>query len=142
MQTIQANTFTPLYDEVEDRIRLIVNYQDFQNRIDFMITRRFMVKLIHSMQDFYSLYYDGIKKNQEQTIEKLVSKTQTEDISFYKKDEVLLLEVKLSFDDPFTIVEFKGKTVTAVSKVNAFVLDALIKNLIKSIPKYDWGLYF
>ena len=39
-KTILANTFTPLYDELEDRIRIVVNYQDIQNRIDFVITRK------------------------------------------------------------------------------------------------------
>jgi len=30
-------TITPIYDEIEDRIRLTINYQETQNRIDLMI---------------------------------------------------------------------------------------------------------
>lgn len=38
---IVGTTFTPLYNPIEDRICLVINYQDPYARADFMITRSF-----------------------------------------------------------------------------------------------------
>ena len=42
---VSALVFTPLYDQLEDRIRLVINYSDYDNRIDIMITRNFILDL-------------------------------------------------------------------------------------------------
>ena len=51
-KVISAQTFTPVYDELEDRIRLSVNYQDVNNRIDFLITRNLIINLLPSIEEF------------------------------------------------------------------------------------------
>ena len=144
MKTVQAYTFTPLYDEVEDRVKLIVNYQDFENRVEFMITRRFMIKLIPTLEDFYTAQYGKSQDNIiiDKNNNEFISKTKAEDISFYKKDELLLTEVNISLEKPYTILQFKSSNITAVGGFDAISLDAFIKNLIKSIPKLEWGVLF
>jgi hypothetical protein len=54
---IIAQTFTPIYDEVEDRIRVVINYQDIMNRVDYMITRKFILNIIPTIDEFILKHY-------------------------------------------------------------------------------------
>ena len=56
-KTIYIQTLTPLYDKVEDRIRLSINYQDIANRIDLMITRAFILQLLPIFEEFIYKHY-------------------------------------------------------------------------------------
>jgi hypothetical protein len=53
---IKAQTFTPMYSQSEDRIRLVINYADYSNRIDLWLTRAFLLKLIPTIEDCLDQY--------------------------------------------------------------------------------------
>ncbi len=142
MHSVIAKTFTPFYDEIEDRIKLIVNYQNFNNRVDLMITRKFIIKLIPSLEEFYSLYYKNSINTVNNDSNKFFSPTQIEDISLYQKENLLLTEVNVNFNNGITNMEFKTSSVTVVSAFNQQTLHAFISNLKNSIPKIGWGIGF
>ena len=147
MKKIVAKSFTTLYDEVEDRIRLIVNYQDFNNRVDFMITRKFTIELLPTLEEFYHSHYGEItieyNINKKKTFDKkLLEKTQVEDIKLYQKNSILLKEVKLYFKQPLTVIEFKSMSVTVVATFNINTLKIFILNFRNAIPIVGWGIGF
>ena len=95
MQTIEAKTFTVFYDEQEDRLRLVVNYQDFEKRYDFMITRAFTIKIIPSLEKFILDNID-IEEDKVYSRASYNRKTDNSDLILYKKREGLLKGLNIS----------------------------------------------
>jgi hypothetical protein len=141
---IEAKTFTPIYDSVEDRIRLIINYEDMQNRVDMMITRAFIIKLIYLIEDYLANnFISDDTKLQEQTEQNYTTKTKDEYIDLTIQEE-LLLEVNLTLleDKKNVLFTLNSKNITTKSILNKDILKLFVENLKKSIPKYDWGIHF
>jgi hypothetical protein len=46
-----ANQFTAVYDEKEDRLRLIINI-NYPTRYDFWITRKFLIDIMDNLQTY------------------------------------------------------------------------------------------
>lgn len=65
--TVAAHTFTTLYSELEDRLRLIINYADYSKRIDFWITRAFLLKLAPSWEEYSYRYSTAQMSNSSDT---------------------------------------------------------------------------
>lgn len=157
MKNIIAQTFTPTYDPIEDRIRLAINYQDAQNRVDFMITRSFILELIPTIQEFIFKNYPDedydftISKNsnnsQSQTEDKkqnsdFVSPTDSTNFELYRQDEELLREINLSCDPntKLTTLTLSSQNNKAQTQLN-FLLLTQITDIIKSaIPNIKWGI--
>ena len=110
MKNIDAISFTPRYDQVEDRIRLAINYNSIENRVDFMLTRSFILRLFPTCDDFMLKHYNYDKdlealetpKNNAQPkqttkpkpLEKqLTSKTDTTDLKLYQQNDELIMGV-------------------------------------------------
>jgi len=145
-----AKTFTPIYDELEDRIRLIVNYQDMPNRVDFMITRNFVIKLIPSIDDYIFKYYDDIAIT-EQTVSSSantntksnnISKTDKTDLSFLHTGDKLLTSINLSYhpNSKKTTIKFYSKDVEAKATLDSYNFQQIIKIIKKTIPNFKWGI--
>ena len=147
MKEIAANSFTPIYDEIEDRLRLVINYQDMPNRVDFMITRNFIINLLPSADEFIIKYY-GEDDNTPQEVlsssklEKGLSKTDNVNLELFKTDEELLLEVNFSFDknSKNTLLRLSSKNITSKSILEPKMLNQIFKAIKKSIPNFKWGL--
>jgi hypothetical protein len=146
---IQANTFTPLYDEVEDRIRLVLNYQDISNRIDLMITRSFIINLISSVDDFVFQHYGDISPKLDNiTIDQTSPKTkhteQTDQTNlqlYYEKDQLLTkLDLKYDQDTKHTTIVFTTKDSVSAATMDATMLQALFDSIKKAIPNFKWGI--
>ena len=143
---IEAKTFTPIYDSVEDRIRLIINYEDMQNRVDMMITRAFIIKLIYMIEDYLENNFSKAQTIEEQKLEpekKYTTETKDEYIDLTIQEE-LLLEVNLTLleDKKNILFTTSSKNITTKSIFNKEILELFLQNLKKSIPKYDWGIHF
>ncbi len=149
---IIANTFTPLYDALEDRIRVVINYQDAQNRVDLMITRSFILNLIPTAEEFILKHYsiepliDGDSKNLEFEVKArengTLSKTDTTDLELFRSSEELLVEINFSFDatTSHTTVTFTSKNITAKATLDALILQKIFHHIKQAIPYIKWGI--
>lgn len=147
---IIAKTFTPVYDEIEDRLRVVINYEDMANRIDFMITRNFILNLIPSAEDYMTKYYGvtefeqnvQIQNEQAKDKERSFSKTDGANFELLKTDEALLREVNFSFDQKTknTVLRFSGKNISASVVVNADMLQQIFNVIKSAIPYIRWGI--
>lgn len=148
METVTARTFTPFYDEMEDRIILVINYEDVQNRVDLMITRNFILKILPALDEFILRYCDENistvtqTTQQEQSTDNTLTKTNTENLTFYAKEKELLNELNLSYLSDKAAVSLKFSTskttIQAVLGCDAFA--KFIQALKSSIPNISWGI--
>ncbi|MEA2099207.1 MAG: hypothetical protein U9P72_03660 [Campylobacterota bacterium] len=149
MKNISANTFTPIYDQVEDRLRLVINYQDIQSRVDFMITRSFILNLIPAAEEFIDKHYPDeillndttVKTNFNVQENTGVSKTDNTNLELLRTQEELLLEVNFSFDinTKQTVITFSSKNVIAKAVLDSNTMQQTISVIKSSIPYIQWG---
>jgi len=142
-QIIKAKTFTPIYDEIEDRIRLVINYKDPYNRIDLMITRAFIIRLIPMLEEYLENNFN-ISLESNKDIKKdinFTTKTDTDYIDFILKEE-LLKEVNISLleDKTNILMKFSSKSCEVNALINSNILKELVKNIKSAIPKFSWSL--
>lgn len=150
---ISAQTFTPVYDELEDRIRLSINYQDVNNRIDFLITRNLIINLLPSIEEFMTRHYDyedtqetittQKMSNDEVEENKILSKTNSANFALNLTIEDLLVKVDLSFDKntQHTLLFFTSKkNHKAQAVLDKNLLLQIIKIIKSSIPTLKWGI--
>ena len=141
---IEIKTFTCIYDEKEDRIRLAINYQDPVGRVDFMITRKFVLKLFPVLEDTYYKHFENIAssvvaKNSD------VNNTKTDDVMFQLSMDrsELLHKVDLKFDEKsksLTLVLY-GNDAKASARMDANSYKSFLKILQTSVPSFSWGIH-
>ena len=154
-KTIFAKTFTATYDIYEDRIRFVINYQDIDRRVDFMISRRFMINIIPSIDEFIYKYYSDnptikTQPNHPTPYEipqipkdpKIVSPTQNSDLELLKRDGELLHKIDLSYNPKTkqTTLLFHSSTHRVKAILDTQTLPQVINMLKKSIPYFSWGI--
>ena len=148
MKNIAAKTFTPIYDQVEDRLRLVINYQDIQNRVDFMITRNFILNLIPSAEEFMDKHYmeDTVNtivepKTKAQSNEG-ISKTDGVNLELLRTSEELLLEVNFSFNPSTkqTTITFSSKNIQSLAVLDSSMMQQTFKVIKSAIPFLKWGI--
>jgi hypothetical protein len=151
IKEILAQTFTPQYDEIEDRIRLVVNYQDIENRVDFMITRNFILNLIPTIDEFILNHYSNnlhdealfTTSNFEKNGENNLSQTDNSNLELLKTEDQLLVKVNLSYDQNSknTVLSLYSKNhIIAKASVDSNMLQQILKVIKKSIPNFRWGI--
>lgn len=150
-KSIIAKTFTPKYDEEEDRLRVVVNYEDVYNRVDFMITRSFMLNLAPTADDFILQYY-ALEQKRVDAAELILSidnkedktmlQTNDIDLELFRTDEELLIKVNFSYqkDSNKTAVTFFSKNVTAEILLDGKMLQQIFTLIKSAIPYYKWGI--
>lgn len=156
-EIIKIQSLTPVYDKVEDRIRLCANYQDIKNRIDFMVTRAFMIDLLFNLDKYLLTYYpndvitktiiedtvdtttskEDNTKTSTRTPKKNITKTLNEDIELYRKKEDLLVNLQLKYNksNQLTTINFTSKANEQASLVlNALNLQQILWSIKRTIP--------
>ncbi|MEA3383712.1 MAG: hypothetical protein U9Q20_03425 [Campylobacterota bacterium] len=154
-KTILANTFTPMYDNIEDRLRVVINYDDLKNRVDLMITRGFILNLIPSIDDYIFQYYEievEIETEDKQPIQnennkssknkQTISKTDNTNLNLYKQDDELLLKVDLTYlkESKQTLIVFSSKETIVKSQLDSEMFQQIIKIIKSNIPYMKWGI--
>ena len=158
---ILVETFTPMYDSFEDRIKLIINYQNIEKRVDLMLTRSFIINFIPAFDDYLLEYYNedktenaveeetitqvshnnGNEKNQE---EKKSSITQTDqtNIKLLEKEPELLTKIDFLFDKKTkqTTLLFTTKKTIVKTTLSKKMLEQLIQTIRIAIPNFSWGI--
>jgi len=144
LTVIKALTFTPMYSQTEDRIRLIINYADYNQRIDLWLTRAFLLKLIPTIEDCLD-QYDTTPLNsqvQQQTEQNAQSKTDGPTLTMTEKEGFLVHTVDITYhkeNQQFSLV-FKTAQHQVISTLNGPLLRTILKSIFASIPKIDWGI--
>jgi len=148
---IKAQTFTPTYDGVEDRIRLSINYQDIHNRVDLMITRSFILNLLPSAEEFFLKRYarefstsqkQGTAQEQLKSEQKIVSTTDMPNLELLKREDELLREVHFSIDPKtkHTNIVLETNTTKVTATLDARMFEKLFDVLKNSLPFIKWGI--
>lgn len=163
-KTIKALSFTPKYDELEDRIRISINYDDFSNRVDLMMTRSFMLKLFPVVDDYIQKFYNeelGINHPVNPKLEELrstdfvnskpkeninetsaTSVTDGSNLELYKQEDELLIEVKFSFskETQMSIVVFETKHTQVSSTLDIRSIKQIFTIIKATTPFFSWGI--
>ncbi|WP_151901173.1 hypothetical protein [Sulfurimonas hydrogeniphila] len=145
-KTVTAQTFTPIYDVVEDRIRFVINYEDIHNRIDFMITRNFILDLIPTAQEFLEKHFSldtPIRTIQENKNSAVSARTETDGVNLelYRTKEELLMEVNFTLQAKNEIkISLASQNILATAVVDAFVMQEIFHVLKSAIPNINWGI--
>ncbi|MDD2830115.1 MAG: hypothetical protein PHW18_11120 [Sulfuricurvum sp.] len=143
MNTILAKTFTPFYSESEDRIRLVVNYADYENRFDLWLTRAFLLKLLPTIEECLDQYGTGAELVQlQQSNANVETKTDSSTLSITEKKGHLVYSVDLTFkptNNTFEIV-FKTDEAHVISTLNELLLKTVLKSIFNSMPLISWGI--
>lgn len=147
---IIGNTFTPLYDTIEDRMRLVINYEDIDNRRDIMITRSFIIDLIPAIDDFILQHYGdnlieedyfSIDSSQRLSTQNITN-TDTANLQLYHKRDELISKIDISYDKAS-----QNSTITIITKdsmvksvLNEIMLEQFLKSIKRKIPYFLWGI--
>jgi len=143
MDSIKVKTFTPIYDEIEDRIRLIINI-DQLNRVDLMITRAFIIKIIPLLEEFYEKHYKKFAEDKVKIENSSKKNDNTSNMTIVKIETELLMSINLTFNkkSKFTQIELIGQKRKVTAILNEDLMYSFIKLLKGAIPKFSWGLGF
>lgn len=138
---IQAKTFTCTYVEREDRLLLTINYQDIENRVDFWITRAFLLKLLPYFFE-HTTHEQIVCKEQNQLSEKNLSSTDNSTFQLTQKDPILLDSVDFKKIENSLQIIFKNtqNNIFAGAILDEISLNSFVNVLTSNAPKYEWGI--
>lgn len=146
-RVIQAQTFTPYYSAYEDRIRLVINYADYDSRIDLWLTRAFLLKLFPTMEEVMLRYKPdvaspAIAQAHSSAANAASTPTDAGSLAVMEKEGVLIESVDITYKSEIEKYElcFKTKSVHTVALLDAKTLQLLMESLIKAAPTLEWGI--
>ncbi len=136
-KVIQANTFTCGYIESEDRLLLSINYTDIINRVDFWITRNFLLKLLPHFFD-YTIALDSLDIQSFSNVE-----TDRESYEFNMKEPILLESVDITRGKTGFRIIFKNlkNNIFCIALFDQEHFDRFVNLVINASPKMQWGIY-
>jgi len=129
-----AKQFTPIYDEREDRIRLIFNI-NYPTRYDMWITRNFLIKLIYSLDEYI------IEEKETSNINSTNTSNSTENkIYLPTNSQIKLLEsFQITPINNNYLIRFSDTEQTIETTLTKEELSKLLKALVKIIQNV-WGI--
>ncbi|MDD5717125.1 MAG: hypothetical protein PHW64_04915 [Sulfuricurvum sp.] len=141
---IRAQTFTPMYSQTEDRIRLVINYADYANRVDLWLTRAFLLKLIPSIDDCLDGYETTAPSSEVQKQTDKTAQTQTDapTLTMTEKQGYLVHAVDITHhkeSQQFSLL-FKTEQPQVRATLTAPLLRTVLKSIFAAIPKIEWGI--
>jgi len=145
LRQIKIKTITPRYDILEDRIRLSLNHNDIQNQIDFMLTRKFILNLLPSYEEYMLKVYNKEmqeKKYNNQKKQQGARLDNHNNLEPYQHNAELLLSIQFSFipKDKLTILKFSTTHTEAIATLNLQDLINVFSLIKSTIPYFDWSV--
>ena len=162
-----AKTFTPFYDPTEDRIKLVINYQSADKRIDFMITRAFIINFVPAFDDYLLQYYpqealasqkelsslkvthavtetynDKESHPQQKEESKTITPTDNVNMQLFTQEPELLIKIDFIYDknSKNTTLIFSSTRSTATAALTYLMMEQLIGTIKTAIPNFSWGI--
>jgi len=135
---IEAKTYTCHYIDKEDRLLLTINYQDIEKRIDFWITRAFLVKLL-------PYFFDYVMVEKEETTNNAQSTKPTDNSTFALTQQKPILLESIDFealDNNGMKIVLKNleKNIYCVAVLDKNRFKSFVELLTKTAPTFDWGI--
>jgi len=134
-KVITAKQFSSIYDEKEDRIRLIINL-NYPDRYDLWITRKFLIDIMDNVQT----YLMNFKAEEKQTNN---NNYHQQELPIYESTNTpLILEtfnITKRENNFILILKDSNITIQAILTLNE------LKNFLKLIlnpVKIKWGIWF
>ncbi len=159
---VEAEKFTAWYDAVEDRLRVAVNMDRPEARVDFWITRRLFLSIITQLEDFIDPKSIGLEKKD---IDKMIEKgspspksvdtdsegdmsrkesgKESRDNSIRKDTEASLLKtMNISWNRKSGKVSLNliSDEYEAEASLDTASMTALLRMLLMQAPAVEWGV--
>jgi hypothetical protein len=156
---IKAQAITFRYNPIEDRIEFILNYEDFENRVDLLVTRKLLLKFFDYCEEVFIKYgheLNGSKGKQDTDFsevkpdikptkslrkhEKLVDKSS---INLTKKDAVLLHQTKFIYNKGKKLLSIDfiaNEKVVANTVLSIKQFEQILGALMRVVPFIEWGI--
>ena len=157
---IVAKTITFKYNPLEDRIEVILNYNNFESRLDLMMSRKLLLRFLALSENIFIKHgyqtnsVNINSTNEAKNVKKLdvkptknlrkhETKVDVASMALAKKQSLLLNKVefmyiaknKLLIINFFVGNELIGKTTLSISQ-----FEQIIGALMRVIPFVDWGI--
>ena len=160
---VEAEKFTAWYDAVEDRLRVAVNMDRPEARVDFWITRRLFLSIITQLEDFIDPKGIGLEKRDiDKMIEKgspspqsvdtekkaeeksrKESEKENKESNTRKDTEVSLLKtMNISWNKKSGKVSLNliSEEYEAEANLDTASMTALLRMLLMQAPAVEWGV--
>jgi spore coat protein CotH len=152
-RSVNALSFTPKYDELEDRIRLSINYEDMTNRVDFMLSRAFILRLFPVLDDYMMKFYESdleVQKNFKEAIKENIGKDKTTsmadeaNLTLYRQEDELLVDLSFSHlkKNNKTLIKFHSQKTEASVELDAKAMKQIFTIIKSTIPFFSWGISY
>jgi phosphopantetheine adenylyltransferase len=129
-----AKQFTPVYDEREDRVRLIFNI-NYPTRYDMWITRNFLIKLIYSLSDYIIEEEQTAQQNQQSQEKNTIYLPVNKNVELLESFQITPI------NNSIYLVRFSDNNTTIEAYLSKNDLSKLLKALINA-TKNTWGISF
>lgn len=135
---IEAKTYTCHYIEKEDRLLLTINYQDIKKRIDFWITRAFLIKLL-------PYFFEYVALEEEQLIDNVHSINSTDNSTFALTQQKPMLLESIDFEplenqSMKIVLKNLENNIFCVAVLDNNILTSFVELLTKTAPSFNWGI--
>jgi hypothetical protein len=141
---IQAQTFTFKYNMREDRIIMTLNYASAAARLDLMLTRAMILKLIPVIEQIYlSAPVNTSKEKTAVLTQKNEKKTDSDLLELIPHQYLLLEKIDFkSFENKahIALLFYVNNKVVAQALLNPENFKQVMDVLIQSIPHHAWGI--
>ena len=127
-----AKQFTPVYDEREDRVRLIFNI-NYPTRYDMWITRNFLIKLIYSLSDYIIEEEQTAQQNQQSQEKNTIYLPVNKNVELLESFQITPI------NNSIYLVRFSDNNTTIEAYLSKNDLSKLLKALINA-TKNTWGI--
>ena len=136
---IHAKTFTCHYIEKEDRILLTINYENIEERVDFWVTRSFLIKLLPYFFDYTT------SKPQEESMEMILNTNSSNSTTFVLTQKTPVLLESMDFQpqengDIKLVFKNLERSIFCVCYLDGILFNSFVTLLTKTAPKYEWGI--
>jgi hypothetical protein len=147
---IKAQKFTFSYDRTEDRLKMLINYDLPEARIDFFITRVMLMRLIPVIEKILissmTLQESEKSSNHLPKERRLGSKIATDETTLKLLDEnrVYLLE-KIDFqyqakNNTVTLIFSAAGEIKCTAYLTAENFSQVMNGMLSAVPHSSWGI--
>lgn len=156
---LTANIFSTFYDEIEDRIRITVNYNSYESRSDLVLTRSLVIQFLPVLnkyiQKYYKEYLEDTVKNSFDDIssdlqnlhsnnnkKQKLNFTNETDLNFLKKEDELLTQIQMHYNikTKSTTLQLHSRKTLAKAILDESSFIRTVNSIKYVIPVYKWGL--
>jgi len=137
LNTIIAKQFTPIYDEKEDRLRLIINI-NYPTRYDIWITRRFLIDIIDNLQNYLNNF------EEEKKLKENKNENNSSQLPIYEATNTpsLLETLNIKKENNLFILTLQDENKTTIESILTLTeLKNLLKTLVSPV-QMKWGIVF